>query len=50
MLTFRDLLTALRKLDLDRARPVIAHGSLSSFGQVNGGADTILGALGDMIA
>jgi aminoglycoside 3-N-acetyltransferase len=45
MLTFRDLYTALRKLELDRARPVIAHGSLSSFGEVNGGADTVLGAL-----
>jgi aminoglycoside 3-N-acetyltransferase len=45
MLTFRDLYTALRKLDLDRARPVIAHGSLSSFGEVHGGADTVLGAL-----
>jgi aminoglycoside 3-N-acetyltransferase len=45
MLTFRDLFTALHKLDLDRARPVIAHGSLSSFGEVNGGADTVLGAL-----
>lgn len=45
MLTFRDLYTALRKLDLDRAHPVIAHGSLSSFGEVNGGADTVLGAL-----
>ena len=45
MLTFRDLYTALRKLELDRTRPVIAHGSLSSFGEVNGGADTVLGAL-----
>ncbi len=45
MLTFRDLFTALHKLGLDRTRPVIAHGSLSSFGEVNGGADTILGAL-----
>jgi aminoglycoside 3-N-acetyltransferase len=45
MLTFRDLFTALHKLGLDRARPVIAHGSLSSFGEVNGGADTVLGAL-----
>ena len=45
MPTFRDLYIALRKLELDRARPVIAHGSLSSFGEVNGGADTILGAL-----
>ena len=45
MITFRDLYTAMRKLDLDRARPVIAHGSLSSFGEVNGGGDTVLGAL-----
>ncbi len=45
MLTFRDLYTALRKLDLDRAHPVIAHASLSAFGEVNGGADTVLGAL-----
>jgi len=45
MLTFRELYTALRKLELDRACPVIAHGSLSSFGEVHGGADTILGAL-----
>jgi aminoglycoside 3-N-acetyltransferase len=45
MLTFRELYTALRKFDLDRTLPVIAHGSLSSFGEVHGGAGTILGAL-----
>ena len=45
MLTFRDFTNGLRKLEIDRARPVIAHASLSAFGQVHGGADTLLGAL-----
>lgn len=45
MLTFHELTTALRKLQIERARPVIAHASLSAFGQVQGGAGTVLGAL-----
>lgn len=45
MLTFRDFVIALRKLELDRSRPVIAHASLSAFGEVHGGAETMLGAL-----
>src|SRR5512139_4043373 len=45
MLTFRDLITAFRKLELDRTHPVIIHGSLSAFGEVHGGAETLLGAL-----
>lgn len=45
MLTFRDLSSAFRKLEIDRNEPAIAHASLSAFGQVNGGADTLLGAL-----
>ena len=45
MLTFRDFITAFRKLDIDRSRPVIAHASLAAFGEVHGGVDTILGAL-----
>jgi aminoglycoside 3-N-acetyltransferase len=45
MLTFRDFSVGLRKLEIDHARPVIAHASLSAFGEVHGGADTILGAL-----
>jgi aminoglycoside 3-N-acetyltransferase len=45
MLTFRDFSTAFRKLDLDRSRPVIAHASLSAFGEVHGGAETVLGAM-----
>ncbi len=44
-LTFRDVYTALRKLELDRKRPLIAHASLSSFGHVTGGAETMVGAL-----
>lgn len=44
-LTFRDIYTTLRKLELDKARPVIAHASLSAFGKVSGGAETIVGAL-----
>ncbi len=45
MTTFRDLLTALRELEINPSSPVIAHASLSSFGKVNGGAETMIGAL-----
>lgn len=45
MLTFRDLLTSFRKLELDRTRPVIIHASLSAFGELHGGVETLLGAL-----
>jgi aminoglycoside 3-N-acetyltransferase len=45
MVTFRDLVSAFRKLEIDDSRPVIAHASLSAFGQVQGGAGTLLGAL-----
>lgn len=45
IVTFRDLVTGLRSLNLDRSRPVIVHASLSSFGEVRGGVDTLLGAL-----
>ncbi len=45
MVAFRDFLTGLRRLGLDPGCPVIFHTSLSAFGQVQGGAETILGAL-----
>ena len=45
MLNFREILNGLRDLDLEPNRPVIAHASLSAFGDVQGGADTMLGAL-----
>jgi aminoglycoside 3-N-acetyltransferase len=45
VLTFRDFLTAFRELGLNPAKPVIVHSSLSAFGEVQGSADTLLGAL-----
>ncbi|MBW8011652.1 MAG: AAC(3) family N-acetyltransferase [Chloroflexi bacterium] len=45
MKKYRDLVRALRKLDLDGGRPVVAHASLSAFGNVKGGAEAVVGAL-----
>jgi aminoglycoside 3-N-acetyltransferase len=45
MLSYRDIVTGLRKLDIDRSRPVITHTSLSAFGKIHGGPDTLLAAL-----
>lgn len=45
MLTFRELITGFRKLDLDPSKPLIVHASMSAFGRIQGGADTMLGAL-----
>jgi len=45
MLAFRNLISAFRTLGIDGDRPVIAHASLSAFGEVHGGADTVVGAL-----
>ncbi len=45
MVTFRDIVNALRKLDIDRSRPVLAHASLSAFGKVHGGPDVVVGSL-----
>ncbi len=45
MVTFRDLVKTFRQLDIDSLQPVIVHTSLSSLGEVIGGANTLLGAL-----
>ena len=45
MLTFRQLLKSIRQLNIPPDAPVIAHASLSAFGEVHGGAETLLGAL-----
>jgi aminoglycoside 3-N-acetyltransferase len=45
MVSYRDLLKALRSLKIERTSPVIAHASLSSFGRVKGGPETMVGAL-----
>ncbi|HZU86049.1 MAG TPA: AAC(3) family N-acetyltransferase, partial [Anaerolineaceae bacterium] len=44
MITFQEIASGLKKLDLPDA-PVIAHASLSAFGEVKGGAQTLLGAV-----
>lgn len=43
--TFRDFAVTLREVGLERGTPVIAHASLSAFGEVRGGADAVIGAL-----
>lgn len=45
MVSFRDLVNGLRKLEVSPSSPVIAHASLSAFGEVRGGSETLLGAL-----
>jgi aminoglycoside 3-N-acetyltransferase len=45
MIAFRDFVVAFRDLDLPPGVPIIAHASLSAFGHVRGGADTLLGAM-----
>src|SRR5512142_1858275 len=47
-ITFNDLRAALFKLGLSHT-PVIAHASLSAFGEVIGGADAVLRALLDSV-
>lgn len=44
-ISFRDFDLAFRDLGLGRDQPVIAHASLSAFGEVRGGAETLLGVL-----
>jgi aminoglycoside 3-N-acetyltransferase len=45
MITFHDFVAAFQKLGLKHTTPVIVHASLSAFGNVQGGAETVLGAL-----
>ena len=45
MITFREIVSGLREIIHDRRQPIIVHASLSSFGEIRGGAETLLGAL-----
>jgi aminoglycoside 3-N-acetyltransferase len=45
MISFRDIVSGLKKLGLDPQGAVITHVSLSAFGEVRGGAETVLGAI-----
>ena len=44
MLTYKDFKAAFDRLELEN-KPAIAHASLKSLGAINGGAETVLGAL-----
>jgi aminoglycoside 3-N-acetyltransferase len=45
MISFHDLAVGLRELEVEAGAPVIAHASLSAFGEVSGGAEAVVGAL-----
>ena len=45
MVSFREFLQAFREVGINSDQPVIVHASLSSVGEIRGGADTVLGAL-----
>ena len=45
MPSFHEFARGLRQLGIEPRCPVIAHASLSAFGQVTGGSETVLGAL-----
>ncbi len=45
MVSFREFIHAFRTVGLNPGQPVIVHASLSSIGEVRGGAETVLGAL-----
>ena len=45
MLSFRDLSRTLQSLQIEKRQPVLLHASMSAFGQVNGGVETVVGAL-----
>lgn len=44
-LSYRELVQGLQRLGVPAGKPVIAHASLKAFGEVRGGAETLLGAL-----
>ena len=45
MVKFRDLVNAFRELGLNGTQPAIAHASLSAFREMQGGAETVVGAM-----
>ncbi len=45
MVSFRDLVVGLARLEIPREKPVLVHASLSAFGNVSGGAQSVVGAL-----
>jgi aminoglycoside 3-N-acetyltransferase len=50
MLSYRDLIPAFTRLNVPAGTPVLIHASLRAFGQVRGGAETVVGALVNVFA
>lgn len=46
--SYRELVRAFRGLGIDPSRPIIMHSSLSAFGHVHGGAESVVGAMLDI--
>ena len=49
MVTKKDIAAALCDLGVKKDRPLLVHSSLSAFGQVDGGADTVIDALSEAV-
>ncbi len=45
MVSFREFINAFRDLRLNPSQPVMVHASLTSIGEIRGGAETLIGAL-----
>ena len=45
MVSYHEIFNGLRQMGVDKQSPVIIHASLSSFGEIRGGAETLLGAV-----
>lgn len=45
MLTYRDLINGFKDLGIEPSWPLLVHASLSSLGELRGGAESLLGAL-----
>lgn len=44
-MNFRKLISSFKSLELDKNRPVLVHASVSSIGELRGGAEQLVGAL-----
>jgi aminoglycoside 3-N-acetyltransferase len=45
LISYAEIASGLKRAGIQSGRPVLAHASLSAFGQVHGGANALLGAL-----
>ncbi|MBQ7975610.1 MAG: AAC(3) family N-acetyltransferase, partial [Clostridia bacterium] len=48
-ITYKNLVDAFREIGIERGTILEVHSSLSSFGYVEGGAETVISALKDVV-